>query len=50
MIIFGMIRKLKGFFAKNTGKDLSDCFAPMTVVYHCGEEAYRKEWGNINIR
>lgn len=45
MRLFNLIKKLKRLFVKNTTKDLSDCFAPMTVVYHCGEDAYREEWG-----
>ncbi len=44
MISFGIIKKLKRLFLKNKAKDLSGCFAPMTVVYHCGEEAKKKEW------
>ncbi len=45
MISFRIVKKLKRLFFKNSAKDLSDCFAPMTVVYHCGEEAYKNEWG-----
>lgn len=31
-------------FFKQRSKDISDCFAPLTVVYRSGYEAYRKGW------
>lgn len=45
MFVFDIIKKVRNLFSKKVSKDLSNCFAPMTVVYHCGEDAYQNEWG-----
>ena len=39
-----MIKQIKKCFLKQKTKDISDCFAPLTVVYRSGYEAYRKGW------
>lgn len=29
---------------KTKERDISNCFAPMTIVYHSGYDAYKKGW------
>ena len=39
-----IVNQIKNRFFKKKSKDISDCFAPMTVVYHSGYEAYKNGW------
>ena len=39
-----MINQIKKYFFRSKTRDISDCFAPMTVVYHSGYEAYKNGW------
>ncbi|MBR5130123.1 MAG: hypothetical protein IKV03_02740 [Alphaproteobacteria bacterium] len=43
-LLKAIISGVRKYFKKAPKRDLSDCFAPMTVVYRSGYEAFRKGW------
>ena len=39
-----MINQIKKRFFKQKSKELADFFAPLTIVYRSGYEAYKNGW------